>query len=447
MKRLSVAAAVLALLTLALPAAAPAAGNHHAATRIAGPVARPPAAARQTLAGPRFLPLPRALTGGATVLVHVYDYTGNPEVGAQATWWVTTGTEQASGGGSADGSGLVTFTGVPAAVAGNGEIIVYPVSEDAYYDLWNLSWPDPAGTDMGVQPGRVSLELVAGGDWSDYGKAWFDIYSTNGDAYQDAGSWVQQSGSVTSAAPLALGGTLSMGAVNFRDDEGAEFSLTGLSSSPGATTASGLSIDQAAAQRIFIRNYWASGKPGSTTKLWFNGFPAGWVNALSGYSEAGGAQPVTFWSDWASPGPGWVGRTLTIPKTAKPGFRYNFYAEHTVGPLRLREPYQVCTFTPSRAVVGRTGGVRFSGRVPFAAGHTKRLLIYRRTTSAGQPAVKGGFTSWKGWQKVSACTSDGSGRYTTKAFTPGRTSWYVLWYPGDAYNWRAWTSVAKVTVR
>jgi len=65
----------------------------------------------------------------------------------------------------------------------------------------------------------------------------------------------------------------------------------------------------------------------------------------------------------------------------------------------------VCTFTPSRTAVSKTGTIRFGGRVPFDPGHTKKLTIYRRTSSAGQPDAKGGFSSKKGWTKVGTCTA------------------------------------------
>ncbi|MFA4964814.1 MAG: hypothetical protein WC709_04155 [Thermoleophilia bacterium] len=449
MRRLSAIFTGLLLAILALPAVASGVPSHAERAAAVGPIGPSPAPVPSAAAGPRFVPLPRALAGNATVLVHVYDYNSNPEVGAPVGWWVTTDTEQAFGSGVVDAAGLVTFTGVPGATANNGEIAIYPTSEDAYYDIWNLGWPDPAGTDMGVQPGRITLQLNAGGDWAAYGgQADVDVYSQNGDAYQLADSLVTLTDASTSGVPLALGGSLMGGAVYFWSDQGTELPLSGQSVSPATTTTSGVEVDQASCQRI-TNSSWASGKPGTVTKLSFQNFPAGWVNWMYGQSEAGGVQPVKTYSDWTSPGgTSWVSRSFTIPTTAKAGFTYTIHAEHADGPLLLSEPFQVCTFTPSRTAVSRTGTVRFSGRVPFNPGYAKKLIVYKRTTTAGQPTVKGGFTSWKGWTKVGTCMTDTSGRYTTKSFRPGRTSWYVLWYPRDSKgHWGAWTSVAKVAVR
>jgi hypothetical protein len=449
MKRLLVAAALCAAFLLPVGAAAASAGApppHGHDTKSFSPAGRQPLSSADLAPGAvraRFVPLARTLTGTATVKVHAYDYSGNPWVGAAVRWWVTTETEQATDFGYTDASGSIAFTDVPGADTGQGEVAVYPAEGSVVYDVSNLSWLDPAGTDMGLQPGKVGMQLTAGGDWSDYGYAWFDIYSTNGDAQQYTGSSVPAD--AAPAEPLVLQGALTDATVYFWDDQGTELSLSGLSVRANDVTPSGIEVQQADCPTIY--NFtWASGKPGSAARISFRNFPAGWVNAMYGASDGGG--PVRTYSDWVSPGgTGWTTRTFTVPATAVPGFDYTVYASHATGPLTLSEPFQVCTFKPSRTRVSRTGTVRFSGRVPFDAGHSKRLTIYRRTTAAGQPPKAGGSTV-RGWTKVGTATANGSGRYTTKHVQPRRTSWYVLWYPGDgAQNWGAWTSVAKVTVR
>ena len=226
-------------------------------------------------------------------------------------------------------TGSITFTGVPGADTGQGEVAVYPAQGDIVYDVSNLSWPEPAGTDMGLQPGKVGMQLTAGGDWSDYGYAWFDVYSTNGDAQQYTGSSVPAD--VTPAEPLVLQGTLTDAAVYFWDDQGAELSLSGLSVRANSTIPSGIEVVQADCPTIYDFT-WASGKPGSAARISFHNFPAGWVNAMYGASDGGG--PVRTYADWFSPGgTGWITRTFTVPATAVPGFDYYVYASHTTGRL------------------------------------------------------------------------------------------------------------------
>ena len=446
MKRLSILLAACAA-ALVLPAAAAALTPLHApvkareaghAARAAGPIDRAPL---------RYVPLARTLTGTATVKVHAYDYSSNPYQAAEVDWWVTTDTDQASGYGYTDSAGLATFTAVPKADPGQGEVAVFPASGDVVYDVWNLSWPEPGGTDMGLQPGKVGIQLTAGGDWSDYVSAWVDVYSSNGDGQQYTGSSVLQSGGVTAATPLALQGDLQGAAVYFWSDQGAEVSLSGLTASASGTTASGLNIDQVDSPTVY--NFtWASGKPGSAAKISFKNFPVGWVNDMFGQSDAASSSGVKNYSDWTSPGgTGWTSRKFTVPTTAKPGFNYNIYASHTAGPLTLSEPFQVCSLNPSSAVAW-SRGIVMSGRVPFrAGGSSKRVLLYRRYTSGGQPQYVGGFSSYKGWKLIKHAHTYDNGHYRSNRFWPTRTAWYCLWYPKDRDHWGAWTSVTKVTVR
>jgi hypothetical protein len=432
---------------LALPAAALAAPSHHG-VRAGGPAARPPAPSNRLFA-PRLAGPLGTLTGNATLKVHVYGFASNPEVGAEVDWWVTTPTDGASGFGFTDATGLATITGVPAAAVGQGEIAIYGAA--AFYDIWNLDWVDPTGTDMGVQPGTVSIDLSAGGDWPNYGTAYCDLYSQNGDASQETASYVTQTGSgagsVTTAAPLVLGNDLGQGAILFWSDEGTEVSLAGLHTSPGTSVASGLNVNQVDAQRVYNFS-WASGKPGTKTTISFQNFPAGWANVLFGLSEGGGAGKA-FGTWTALGGTGWVKRGFTIPTSAKPGFTYNIFAAHADGPLLLSEPFQVCTLNPSKASLAAPASIRFSGRVPFKKGSRKTVTLYRRLASAGQPGKVGGFSSWNGWRKVRTFKTDTLGRYRSPLVGASRTAWYVLWYSGtgDPDHWGAWTSVRKVVVR
>jgi hypothetical protein len=237
----------------------------------------------------------------------------------------------------------------------------------------------------------------------------------------------------------------------FFSDEGIEVATPRTTVTPGYSTPVDLYVHEADAQRIY-NGTWASGKPGSTFKLQFNNFPAGWENRLVGDDSATGLHLDKSYGSWTSSGTGWQTRTLTIPKAATPGYAYRIWAEHTNGPkgpygLALYEPFQVCTLNPSKIVISGSGRVSFSGRVPFVSGKTKRVMLYRRYTSARQPAYVGGFATAKGWTKVASATSNGSGKYSFTRIPVTRTAWYCLWYPEDPQHWGAWTSVVKVARR
>ena len=98
----------------------------------------------------------RLLTGTGTISLNVYTYTGQPEVNAEADWWVFGSASYETGHGYTNASGHVDLTGIPAASTQNGEIAIYPVpvnaTDNGWYDLYNMSWPD-TGFNGGLQPG------------------------------------------------------------------------------------------------------------------------------------------------------------------------------------------------------------------------------------------------------------------------------------------------------
>ena len=79
------------------------------------------------------------------------------------------------------------------------------------------------------------------------------------------------------------------------------------------------------------------------------------------------------------------------------------------------------------------------------------MHIYKTTSSRlaakGQPPVNGGGTRAAGWTRIGRVRTDGLGKYRKGSVRPGRTTWYAVWYPRDAWYWGAWTSLVKVTVR
>ena len=111
-----------------------------------------------------------------TISLNVYSFYGQPEVGAEADWWVSTDTDYGTGYGFTDASGHVDLTGVPAATSANGEIAVFldPAAhpDNGAYDLWNLSWGD-TGLTGGLQPGRLPMTIVRSGQdgWNTWSAA------------------------------------------------------------------------------------------------------------------------------------------------------------------------------------------------------------------------------------------------------------------------------------
>ena len=215
----------------------------------------------------------------------------------------------------------------------------------------------------------------------------------------------------------------------------------------------GATIDahEADAHGVWI-NGWASGKPGTTTWLGFERYPGGWINRVHGQASwPGSATTKSFGSVTMTGAKVPQVKKVTIPSTVKPGYAYNFTVAHTDGPLELTTWFQTCSLAPSKTTISRGGAVRLSGVIPTQGhfgstpGKAKSVVIYKRTTSAGQPR------SWdatrSGWTKVGVAKADGYGKYRSALLHPSRSTWYVVRYPGDDQYWRAFTSVRKVTVR
>ena len=292
--------------------------------------------------------------------------------------------------------------------------------------------------------------MQAGGTTMRYfSYAYIDAISGEGAQTKFVETGIDRTGETTAGSALALPGSLQTVNVYFLADQGMELNPGGATVTSGqkATT---LFAKQAEAPRIF-NTTWASGKPGSAFKLQLVGFADGWALKLTGDDTATGRTTDASFGTWDSPGPvGVKTRNLTIPKAATPGYTFYVRAHHTNGShgndgLVLWEPFQVCTLNPTSTAVSSGGKLGFSGRVPFQSGKTKRVLLYQRSTAGAQPLTKGGFTSSKGWSNVASATANGSGKYAFRAFSPQRTAWYCVWYPGDAQHWGAWTSVVKVT--
>ena len=202
-------------------------------------------------------------------------------------------------------------------------------------------------------------------------------------------------------------------------------------------------------------DYWGSGKPGTATWLVLNNYPDGWVNDIFGVADYPSSAKVKSFGTFTSTGAANDGKRMTVPSTAAPGYAYYVWASHDSGPLSLETWFQTCTLKPSKATVARGAAITLSGIVPIK-GHygskkgTRKYVTIYKTTSAkvakSQPAKAGG-AAVKGWTRIGKVRTDGLGKYRKGSIRPSRTTWYCVWYPGDAQYWGAWTSVAKVTAR
>jgi hypothetical protein len=451
MKRLLVCSTIIAAaLLLLLPAAAFPLSRSHAIP-LRGPVAAPSSASGQAAApvriGSASLSPSFILTGSGIIKLNLYDSWSNPQVGATVAWSVVGDTDYGTGNGTTDVNGHIELGGVPAA-EDNGEIVMFsPNPGDYFYDLRSMSWP-AEGTDMGVQPGRQAVTITAGGNWAKYwNKAFVVLYSNDGSTFKRSDTRVARTSTTTYGTANPLSGEITDGAVYFFMNEGRELDTAGLTAGPGQDTARTLNCNEYGSPRMDTSNIsWDSGKPGSAVKFFFKYFPAGWINDLYGYDYDTG-KPSLWHSSWKSPGKSAYAKTLTVPSGAKPGHTYAFKALHRQGALDLDYTFQVCTLNASDTTPSGHQSIRLSGVVPINGSNAKRVIIYKRYTSAGQPQYYGGPVSMAGWTRVGYDYTDGKGYYT-KSVSPSRTTWYCVYYPKDnAGHWAAWTSVRKVTVR
>lgn len=449
-------AAAAALLVLA--GAAPAAPQGLTSHRLAGgsgPPAPPEMRAATSWMGHRFVPAHQVLPGGAAINGTALQYGGSAYAGADVGWGVYTDTDGASGYGLTQADGSFSFPDVATATAANGSLWVSPASSAEWFEMWGLSWAAPGPTSFTVQPGRATVSLLRGGPWSYWQYAFPEVYTSQGDSWRYGTNMIASGGSEPTVTGYGypLPGTVEGAAVYFWMDEGDEIpAMNGQSITAGATLGGTYTVDESTAKRTWTGG-WGSGKPGSTARLWIENYPAGWLNYLYGMSDDPQSSGYKTFGTWTSGGTSARSKALTIPAKAKPGYSYYLWLAHDSGPLTLATTYQVCTLNASKTTIRKGGSVKLSGIVPTEghwgskAGKSKKVIVYKRTKAAGQPAKKGGFTKWNGWTRVGTYKANGLGKFSTGYLRPSRSTWYVAWYPGDNWYWGAYTSVRKVTVK
>ena len=208
-------------------------------------------------------------------------------------------------------------------------------------------------------------------------------------------------------------------------------------------TSSMVTAREADAQRFTAASpLGASGNPGSTVKLRLVHYRKGAVTLLAGTPEYPASAPTRSLGSYTSKGGAAETKSVTLPSTTKPGYRYWFTARNKYGVLVLQAPFQVSLLRASARTITRGQALRLSGVVPVKGhvgstpGRAKTVAVYRSVTSAT-----------KGFKYVKSGRANGYGKFVFRGLKPPRTSWYTVVYAGDGDYWQDATTAVKVTVR
>jgi hypothetical protein len=398
--------------------------------------------------------------GSGTLGGTVFTYKGAAESGVWVEWGAADahGVYSIAGGALTDGSGAYTISGVGAA-AGRGELWVHQPGTDDYLRRFGLTFADPATTTLDFRPGKLNFTTDRATSWRNW--KFVRVVTFGSDAVSSTSARTVVGSTAAggaSAAVKALPNTLTSALVYYWPYQAVEWTpVSPVAITAGVTASDTISVSQAAARRLRVAApFWHSGKAGSAVKLVIANWPAAATAHFYAAPRfpAGGAAthfPLAFTSVGIQP----QTVTLQLPATARPGYAYNFIAQRTDSGsnLSLTAPFQVCTLKASATKIAKGGAIRLSGVVPTqghwgaAKGLPKVVTIYKRTTNPtiGQPTVWD--ATREGWRLADTSLTNAYGNYTSMVLHPQRTTWYVVRYPGDAWYWRAFTSVIKVTVR
>jgi hypothetical protein len=397
--------------------------------------------------------------GGGTVSGTVLSYRGAAQTSTWVEWGAadTHGIYSIAGGALTDGSGAYTITGVGAA-AGTGELWVHPPGTDDYLRRFGLTFADPGTTTLDFRPGKLNFTTDRATSWRNWKSVRVVTFGSDALSSTSAQTVIGSTAAGgVSAAVKALPDTVTSAVVYYWPYQAAEWTPGApVTITAGVTVSDTVTVSQAAALRLRVAApFWRSGKPGSTVALAVANWPAAATAHFYAAPRfpAGGAA-THFALAFTSVGTQSQKVTLHLPTTARPGYAYDFTAERTDSGshLSLTASFQVCTLKASATTIARGSAIRLSGVVPTqghwggAKGLRKVVTIFKRTTvpTIGQPTVWD--ATREGWQLADTSLANAYGNYTSAVFRPVRTTWYVVRYPGDAWYWRAFTSVIKVTV-
>ena len=423
--------------------AAPEAGATPAISPVAAPATVFTPGLMASLCPPALL-LAHGWTGSGVIQGHVWGYAN-----ATVAWSAPVPGGTASGQATTDAGGAYTCSGLPAAT-GSGTIWVRTTS-GLVLGRVALTWADPGPTVFDFATGAAHCIVKRGGPMP--GCKAVAVNLSGNDARSMTRSW-SSSSDVDHPDPLTvevvgMEGHSNMAAVYWWTNEGIEanidLNINGVVGQIGP-------YDEASAYRIKLTApFWASGAPGTAVRLRMQGYPNGWVNRLLGRDAYPFNSPTDSFGMFTATGAVSDYRRVTIPASATPGYAYYVTAQHDTGPLGLSATFQVCTLKPTALSIAKGKSVRLKGVVPISGheglspGKAKTVIVFARTSAAGQP------TKWdptgQGWRKVTSDATNGFGVYASVALHPQRTTWYVVRYPGDSRYFRGYTAVAKVTVR
>ena len=393
---------------------------------------------------PRAFPIAPRRAGSGVIQGHVWGYAN-----ATVAWStpVTGGT--ASGQATTDAGGAFTCSGLPAAT-GSGTIWVR-TSGGLVLGRVALTWADPGPTVFDFATGEAHCIVKRGGPMP--GCKAVAVNLSGNDGTSMTRSW-SSSSDVDHPDPLiveviGMEGHSNMAAVYWWSNEGIEANID--LNVNGVVGQIGTYDETAACRTQIAAPFWASGAPGTAVKLRLQGYPNGWVNRLVGRDAYPFNSPTDPFGTFTATGATSDYTNVTVPATATPGYAYNVTAQHDIGPLGLTATFQVCTLKPTALSIAKGKSASLKGVVPISghegsiAGKPKTVIVFARTSAAGQP------TKWdptgQGWRKVTSDTTNGFGAYATVSMRPARTTWYVVRYPGDTRYFRGYTAVVKVKVR
>jgi len=432
------------------PPALPAAAWHgmRYPTRTGMPVAAVPHASGplRALHSPEARVFAQGVGGPCMVTGTALDYYGMPIVGADVEVWYSddVGDSYYVGSTTTDTTGSFQYIGAPQTP--NGEIDVYPASDNDLY-MWGLSFTAGGPNSFTLRPGQTGAIVVrsSGFSWE-----WFrvDTVGTGGGAT----TWIDGD----SGTAMVMPPDYDYAVAYPYPSQGIEWHAgSSLPATAGATDGLAMSFNEADGRDAWIAwPYWQSGGPGTPLVVGLENWPSGYEAAFYGISD-----PSFRENDWSGyvTCDGYVDDYvggLSIPRSATPGYDYELHVwryDDETSWLDLTTDFQVASLKASRSSIARGASIRLSGVVPTQGhnrshrGRTKVVTIYQRTKAAGPP------TAWnaaaKGWHKVCTVRANGLGKYTSRLLRPQSTTWYIVRYPGDDWYYRGYTSVIKVRVK
>jgi hypothetical protein len=414
-----------------------------------------------------------ASAGAGVVRGHVYDYDGHPVAGVEVTVEVVEEDGSPpiwSAQATTDAGGFYSVTGAPATTHG---VLQGTTGTDEWL-MWDLTFADPGTSTYDVRLGKVAWSATRGGlqAASRANPLYIVITGTSATGspfsvvnWEPASSPGGSTDAAVTGTAAALPGDVRWMGFWFGANEAAEWDASDPGNAPVPVTAGGttplpFAFDESSAYRVLVTDpYWASGRPGTVLRLALQDFRAGMEFTFEGSIDP---DLHTSWNhkSYTTTGPEEQTVSLAVPRKAEPGralmVRVQEATALPISYLFFYVSFQVCTLNASDTSIQRGTAVKLSGVVPVAGntepgkGTPRYVWLYRRTSAAAPPTVWD--ATQQGWRLVERVRTDRSGRYHSAWLTPGRTTWYVARYAGDADAtlegyFRAYTSVRTVRVR